>query len=56
VQILKVTVPAILGLIALSFCSWRIHQDAAKGMNKTDSVEIIVYSPTGVIIQPTSRR
>ena len=52
-QFLKVVVgPAFVGLIVLSFCSWRIHQDAVKRMSHADRVEVVVFSPTGVIIQP----
>jgi hypothetical protein len=53
---MKATVPVIVGLIIFSFCSWRLHQDAANGLRKMDSVEITVYGPEGKIIRPISRR
>jgi hypothetical protein len=53
---MKATVPVIVGLIVLSFCSWRVHQDLVNGLNQTDSVEITVYGPDGKIIRPISHR
>ena len=53
---MKATVPVIVGLIVLSFCSWCVHQDAVIGLSKTDTVEITVYGPDGKIIRPISHR
>jgi hypothetical protein len=53
---MKAAVPVIVGLIVLSFCSWRVHQDAVNGLSKPDSVEITVYGPDGNIIRPISHR
>ena len=56
VRAMKATVPVIVSLIVLSFCSWRVHQDAVNALSKTDSVEITVYGPDGKIIRPISLR
>jgi len=53
---MKATVPAIIGFLLLSFCSWRVHQDTVERRNGKDKVEIIVYNPDGVLIQPTTHR
>jgi hypothetical protein len=46
----------VVGLIVFSFCSWRIHQDAVNRPDKTEHVEITIYSPDGMIIRPISHR
>lgn len=49
-------IPVIGGLIVFSFCSWRVHQDRFNRSDKTEHIEIIVYSPDGIIIRPISHR
>ena len=53
---MKAMIPVIGGLIVFSFCSWRVHQDAVNQPNKTEYIEIIVYSPDGTIIRPIPHR
>jgi hypothetical protein len=53
---MKAMIPVIGGLIVFSFCSWRVHQDAFNRPNKTEHIEIIVYSPDGTIIRPIPHR
>ena len=53
---MKATVPVMVGLIVLSFCSWRVHQDTVNRLKKMDSVEITVYVPDGKIIRPIFHR
>ena len=51
---LKAVVPALVSLIVLSFCTWRVHQD--NRLKRPDRVDIVVYSPDGTIITPVLHR
>jgi hypothetical protein len=53
---MKTIVPAILATVVLLFGCWRVHQDKAKRLHGQDKVEIVVYNPDGIIIQPTAHR
>ena len=51
---LKAAVPALVILIVLFFCTWRVHQDNRRKQH--DRVDILVYSPNGTIITPVLHR
>ncbi len=53
---MKTMVPVTIGVIVLSFCSWRVHQEVVNRQKKPDRVEITVYGPGGEIIQPIYHR
>jgi hypothetical protein len=53
---MKATVPAMIGLIVLSLCSWRVHLGIVNRLKKTDRVEITVFGPDGQIIRPILHR
>ena len=53
---MRATVPLIVCLIVLSYCSWRVHQEAVNRLKKMDTVEITVHGPDGKIIQPIFHR
>ena len=52
--VLKAAVPALVIMIVLLFCSWRVHQDNRR--KQPDRVDILVYSPDGTIITPVLHR
>jgi hypothetical protein len=53
---MKAVVPAIVGVIVFSFCTWRVHQDAVNRLKQPDRVDITVYGPDGTIIPPVFHR
>lgn len=52
--VVKAAVPALVIMIVLTFCTWRVHQENRR--KRPDRVDILVYSPDGTIITPVLHR